>query len=322
MSNVHKNKINGAVAWNGATVSATEDWIYNLSKKDLECLDKALENVKSKNLSAPFFTQEDFPIGEMSNTIARISNELEEGYGFTLIRGLDAYKYDEADLKSIYYGMGLYLGRPVQQNPKGDLLGIVTNIGELNNKNTRVYETNAYLPYHTDLSDVVGLLSIRKAKEGGLSSLVSAATVYNTILNEAPEYLEVLYQPFYFSHLGEDTPTASPIFSYHKNKLSCRYLRQYIELGHEIMGIALTQKQVEALDLFDEIMHRDEVKLDMMLMPGDIQLANNYMVMHSRTSFEDFEDISLRRKLIRLWLKMPNARELNPIFPGRNGFSE
>ncbi|MDP1007545.1 TauD/TfdA family dioxygenase, partial [Klebsiella pneumoniae] len=85
-----------------------------------------------------------------------------------------------------------------------------------------VYETNSYLPYHTDLSDLVGLLSIKKAKEGGLSSLVSAATIYNTILDEAPEYLETLYQPFYFAHLGEETPTPSPIFSYHNGKLSCR----------------------------------------------------------------------------------------------------
>ncbi|MBT4442553.1 MAG: TauD/TfdA family dioxygenase, partial [Oceanospirillaceae bacterium] len=27
-----------------------------------------------------------------------------------------------------------------------------------------------------------------------------------------------------------------------------------------------------------------------------------------------------RRKLLRLWLKMPNARTLAPEFPGRNGF--
>ena len=29
---------------------------------------------------------------------------------------------------------------------------------------------------------------------------------------------------------------------------------------------------------------------------------------------------ALHRKLLRLWLKMPNARKLAPEFPGRNGF--
>ena len=29
---------------------------------------------------------------------------------------------------------------------------------------------------------------------------------------------------------------------------------------------------------------------------------------------------ALNRKMLRLWLKMPNARQLAPDFPGRNGF--
>lgn len=322
MSNLYSQKINGEAAWSGAALASNEAWIYQLSDDERNCLDLALKAIRNKGLHAPFFNKDDFLIDRMQQSVSRISNELEEGRGFILIRGLDARKYNEDDLNDIYYGLGLHIGRPVEQNPKGDLLGTVTNSGDSTDKNTRVYETNAYLPYHTDLSDVVGLLSIKKAKEGGLSSLVSAATIYNTILDEAPEYLEVLYQPFYFAHLGEEKPTLSPIFSYHDEKLSCRYLRQYIELGHDIEGVPLTQKQIEVMDLFDEIMHRNEIKLDMMLEPGDIQLANNYMVLHSRTHFGDHEDLSLRRRLIRLWLKMPNARKLAPIFPGRNGFSD
>lgn len=322
MINYYSQKVNGRIAWAGDYLASNQSGVYQLSIEELDALDKALEYLKSQGLKAPIFAKKDFPIAQLQNMTDSILNELEEGFGFVLIRGLDAAKYDEEELTSIYYGIGLHMGRTIKQNPKGDLLGMVTNVGDLNDKNTRVYETNAYLPYHTDLSDVVGLLSIKKAKQGGLSSLVSAATIYNTILDEAPEFLEVLYQPFYFAHLGEEKPTLSPIFSYHKGKLSCRYLRQYIELGHDIAGVPLTRKQVEAMDLFDEIMHRDEVKLDMMLQPGDIQFANNYMVLHSRTGFEDSDEPGMRRKLVRLWLKMPNARELAPSFPGRNGFSD
>ena len=32
----------------------------------------------------------------------------------------------------------------------------------------------------------------------------------------------------------------------------------------------------------------------MMMQPGDLQLVNNYTVMHSRTSFEDHDDLALR----------------------------
>lgn len=319
---VHDEKIRSRAAWLGEDLNKSPIWVYHLSDSERNILDQAIVKLKHKKLKAPFFKKEDFSIAGLEKTIYRINDELENGLGFLLLRGLDPQEYNEEDLISIYYGIGLHMGRAVEQNPKRELLGVVQNVGDLNDKNTRVYETNSYLPYHTDLSDVVGLLSIHKAKEGGLSSLVSAATIYNTILNEAPDVLKVLYEPFYFSHLGEDHPTPSPIFSYHQGKLSCRYLRQYIELGHERQGVPLTQKQIQAMNLIDEIMHRDEVKLDMMLEPGDIQFANNYMVLHSRTGFEDYEDVPLRRKLIRLWLKMPNARELAPTFPGRNGFSE
>jgi hypothetical protein len=41
---------------------------------------------------------------------------------------------------------------------------------------------------------------------------------------------------------------------------------------------------------------------------------------HSRNAFVDDEDPAQRREMLRLWLKMPNARALAPEFPGRNGF--
>lgn len=168
----------------------------------------------------------------------------------------------------------------------------------------------------------MGLLCVRKAREGGLSSLVSVGAIYNEILRRRPELLGLYYRQWYCTHLcvEGDAPGLTPIFSYHQGKLTCRYLRQYFELGHEQAGLPLSPVEVEALDLFDEVIHLPELRLDMMLEPGDMQFANNYAVLHSRNGFEDHDDPALRRKLLRLWLKMPNARELAPEFPGRNGF--
>ena len=115
-------------------------------------------------------------------------------------------------------------------------------------------------------------------------------------------------------------PGLTPIFSYHQGKLSCRYMRQYMELGHEMKGLPLSPVEVEALDLFDQVIQMPALRLDMMLEPGDMQFANNYAVLHSRNGFEDHDAPEARRKLLRLWVKMPNARVLAPEFPGRNGF--
>ena len=97
-------------------------------------------------------------------------------------------------------------------------------------------------------------------------------------------------------------------------------MRQYIELGHEVRQLPLSQVEIEALDLVDEIMHREDFRLSMMLEPGDLQFANNYAVLQSRNEFEDHGVHELNRKMLRLWVKMPNARALAPEFPGRNGF--
>jgi hypothetical protein len=111
--------------------------------------------------------------------LARHAEELENGRGFMVLRGLPVHRYTvtplhrytDDEINTVYYGLGLHLGVPVRQNPRGDLLGVVMNVGDPTQKTTRVYETNLYLPYHSDPSDVVGLLCVRKAKAGGVSSL-------------------------------------------------------------------------------------------------------------------------------------------------------
>ncbi len=320
MGIILKQQIVGPAAWKGEQLRGDTSWIHYLSESALACIDRALDHTKKCGLVFPHFGKNDFPLPELADELRGYADALETGLGFLLLRGLPVERYSEEDINAIYYGIGLNLGQPVGQNPKGDLLGKVMNVGDKNNKQTRVYETNAYLPYHTDPSDVVGLLCIRKAKSGGLSSLVSAAAVYNEVLENHPEFLALFYRPFYYAHLGKNEPGLSPVFSFNQEKLSCRYLRQYIELGHELMGLPLSRIETEALDIFDSIIHKESLRLDMMLEPGDLQFANNYAVLHSRTEFEDFEDAERQRKMLRLWLKMPNARQLAPDFPGRNGF--
>ena len=313
-------KITGPAAWRGCDLYEDDAWIHHLSAASIEALDTALQQVKSSGLTLEQLDRGDFPLPELSADLARFSRELEHGRGFLLLRGFPVERYSEADLRIVYFGLGLNLGIPVRQNPRGDLLGEVINAGDPTRKETRVYETNSHLPFHTDPSDVVGLLCLRRARSGGLSSLVSVAAVYNELLERYPQYLGVFYRPVYYAHLGEDFPSRSPLFSYHAGKLGFRYLRQYIELGHEIMQTPLTRVEIEALDILDSIIAEPRMRLDMMLEPGDLQFANNYMVLHSRTQFEDHEDAKMRRKMLRLWLKMPNARKLAPDFPGRNGF--
>ncbi|QEI06228.1 TauD/TfdA family dioxygenase [Pigmentiphaga aceris] len=319
MSIILKQPLTGPATWRGADLVNDTSWIKHLSADMIAELDAALAEVKRRGLSFPNFSADDFPIQTLKPLLDAISEELENGRGFSLLRGLPVERYSDDEIHIINYGIGLHMGEPVRQNAKGDLLGLVQHVGDVTKKETRVYQTNLYLPYHSDPSDVVGLLCVRKAKQGGVSSLISVGAIYNELLKNSPEYLGLYYRPMFYAHLDQDL--RSPLFSYHAGKLSCRYLRQYIELGHEQNNRPLSQVEVEALDAFDAAMQKPELRLDMMLEPGDLQFANNYAVLHSRNAFEDFEEEDKRRKMYRLWLKMPNARALSPEFPGRSGFS-
>lgn len=319
MSIILKQPLTGPATWRGVDLADDTSWIHHLSADMVAELDAALAEVKRRGLSFPNITKDDFPLPTLAPVLHGIAEELENGRGFLVLRGLPVERYADDEIKILNYGLGLNMGEPVRQNARGDLLGLVMHVGDVTKKETRVYETNLYLPYHSDPSDVVGLLCLRKARAGGVSSLISVGAIYNEILKNYPEYLGLYYRPMYYAHLDRDT--RSPVFSYHEGKLSCRYLRQYIELGHEQNNRPLSQVEIEALDVFDSIMQKPELRLDMMLEPGDLQFANNYAVLHSRTAFEDHDEQEKRRKMYRLWLKMPNARVLSHEFPGRSGFS-
>ncbi len=150
---------------------------------EVECVDAGLhfpQFHKPSNiphpLRFPHFGKDDFPLPALADALKQWQDELEDGRSFLVIHGIPVERSTEEENEAVCYGIGLHLGRPVRQNPRGDLLGKVQAVGDNDNKHTRVYEANLYLPYHTDPSDVVGLLCVRKARQGGLSSLVPTAS--------------------------------------------------------------------------------------------------------------------------------------------------
>ena len=68
----------------------------------------------------------------------------------------------------------------------------------------RIYRTNARQFFHADDADLVGLLCIAKALEGGESDLVSAHEVWNALQVENPDVARTLTEPiWYFDRKGE-----------------------------------------------------------------------------------------------------------------------
>ena len=51
---------------------------------------------------------------------------------------------------------------------------------------------------------IVSLLCLNKAKKGGESLLVSSMTIFNEILENYPDYLPTLFEPFPLDRRGEE----------------------------------------------------------------------------------------------------------------------
>ena len=319
--------IPGPKAWRGADLAADTSWIVTLSGAEIADLDHALAVARASGRPLAEIGRDHFPLTVMRARLDAALGEMYEGRGFVVLRGLPVRRYSDEDMGWIFWGMGRYLGSPLYQNPQGDLLGHVYDHGRTyGNIDVRGYETNAYLPYHTDAGDVVGLLCLRRSLEGGLSSLVSSVTVHNEIVKQRPEYLGLLYNGFYYirreAALTErgvsDRPI--PVFGYRDGQVSARYIRNQINAGAVKREVPLTTLEKAALDFLDEQTRRPDLRLDMDLQPGDIQFINNYTILHSRTGFVDGPEPHQKRHMLRLWLKFPRPWPLSPEFPAHMGY--
>ena len=328
MPNRHDGPITDPSAWYGCDYASGTDWAHRLTTAELDDLETALAAVTEAGLAPLEFSRDAFPLPVLGPVLAGMLGELEDGRGFTLLRGLPVEKYDEPALYRLYWGIAVHLGDMISQNAKGDLIGRVEDIGiDIHAPNARGYTTSAALHPHNDSSDIVGLLCVRQAKEGGQNMIASAMTIYNEVLARHPEYLDLLYRGFHYDVRGEGvtgktnevTRNRVPVFSYHDGRLSCRFNRRAIETAAEKMGEPLTAMERNALAFIADLTVAPEVRLDFPLQPGDLQLLNNHMVLHARSNFTDWPERERKRLLLRLWVnrREGEGRLLAPDFATR-----
>ena len=54
------------------------------------------------------------------------------------------------------------------------------------------------------------------------------------------------------------------------NQLKCRYLRDYLNDGHKIQNAPLSKEQTKALDIFDKIIHDENLAITYDLQQNDM----------------------------------------------------
>ena len=304
-------------------------WLYHLSPENIAELENAARHYLSLRRDVGEITADDFPLPTFASHLKALQKKLSHGNGIEVLRGLTIESYSQQFAATIFCGIGAHLGSARSQNAAGHILGHVRDLGASStDPNTRIYQTAERQTFHTDSADVVGLLCIREAKEGGRSLLVSAETIYNRMRALRPDLLEKLFDPIATDRRGEVPEGANPWMSipplsWHEGRLTVFYQRQYIDSAQRFEGaMRLSPAHVEALDMFDALANDTELHFGMQLQPGDMQFVYNHSQLHDRTGFVDWCDAAKKRHLLRLWLSVPGDRPLPDCFKERYGSIE
>ena len=310
--------------WLGAELDRAALY-WDLTPANLRAIDALMDRLAGSGLAFHQVERRHFSHPDLDRDLAAVLARIKSGPGLLILRGLPVDKYDAEAMQWVYWGIGTHFGIGCSQSADGDYLGHVTNVAKV----SRGYTTDRELTLHTDSAEIVGLLCVRDAREGGLSIYASSMKVHEIIAREHPEYLPVLERGFFCDRRGEEapddepvTPYRVPVYSEKDGILSCRYVRGVIDRGAAALGGELTQLEKDALACFEAVAQRDEVRFEVMLRPGEASFINNYEMLHARTGFVDWDEPAKKRLLYRLWLEgrppRPMRREVH-LYQNRSG---
>lgn len=309
--------------WTAAQATEDRSWTLQLTPLQVAGFKQALEHAQQANKPMLEMTAADFPLPDTCREVLCEAISLTQGrWGFSLTKGFPVHEWTEAQTRLAYWGMGLHMGVARPQNMAGEFLSDVRNAGgEYYGKNGRGYNTNAGLDFHVDSGDVVGLMCRRTAKTGGQSKIVSTRAIYQAVADRFPEVLPTLHEPIYFSWQGAmsvaDAPYyPCPVAGFERGYFVFRFnLKNILAAQRDFEEVPrLTEAQKRMIEVLESLFPDPEFCYSMDLEAGDMQLVNNYTVIHSRTAFEDFDEPDRRRHLIRLWLSIANNQPLPEAF--------
>ncbi|GAB4818759.1 hypothetical protein N2152v2_005805 [Parachlorella kessleri] len=321
-------------AWTAPEALAhPHEWQLVLTPEHVEELLRATQTAVATNKAVPELTTADFPLPSLGPKLREIRDSVLTERGFYLLRGFPVEQLTRQEVVTAWYGIGLYWGVARSQNAKGHVVGHVKNLDDdVNADDVRVYTTNAaqastveaIAPWHVDDADLVGLLCLKTAKQGGLSGWASSISIYNKLLETRPDLVQELAKIYAFDKKGELAPGTKPfltvpVLSFYKGRLTFFYNDKYIKDAQKFPDVPrLTEKQLEALQAVTDLANSPDLHLEWDLQVGDVQLIYNWTQLHMRTAYIDQEGFDNRRHLLRLWISVPGA---NPIDPHRGRLS-
>ncbi len=303
--------------WYAEDLKGTDAFVYRLDGDELGEILSAVDAVEALGLELKDVSRVDFPLPGFAEALADIKEELMEGRGFAVIRGLPIEGRSRLQTAIAFWGIATYMGRAVSQNAKGHLLGHVKNLGgDINSPTGRGYNSADELDFHSDSSDMLGLCCLHAAKSGGEHYLCSSVATYNVMLERRPDLVKELFFSFYRTRRGEvpagkEPWTRQPVFSIQDGYFAARGAGSTVKRAQILLDVPkLTPAQREAIEMYNTV--PKELALEIKFELGDIYFVHNHVALHSRSHYQDWPEPERKRHLFRLWLSNDGERPLHP----------
>jgi hypothetical protein len=315
MAHIVEKEFSSPMAWIADTALAEEGIVY-LDEECLAEIEVLAKELKSNPLPAVSLKPEFFNMPACEALLYGVRRQIHDGTGVAIIDRIPTHLIDDIDIgKKIYWLLLSMVGRPVAQKWDGTLLYDVKDEGGVDAAGTaiRSSKTNGDQGYHIDNAfnlppQVVSLLCLQTAQEGGTSGIISFETVHNLLLKEYPDILPRLYDPFHFDRQMEHAPgevrtISRPIFERDGDTIKTNYSPNVIYRGYEMLNGDMDQQTNAALNAIKEVAERDGIGKSLEFERGQIQILNNRRIGHRRTGYVDGPDPESRRHLVRIWLR-------------------
>ncbi len=306
----YQHRIDVPAAWTSNSIGGKAGLTYHLTQAQIAAFDAAV--ARTRHLKPQDATRDDFDHPEITALTAWLDQTIRHGRGAVLLSGLTRDTHSEEDMERIYWGIGCNLGLPVEQSMLGDRLGHVRHVKD--DPVARGYRSNEELTPHTDSYRMVGLMCLQRSETGGLSRIVSSLAIHNEILATRPDLLAPLYEGYYYA-IAEARFSANPVTDFKIPLFCCidgivsaGYSRSFIDHAAKLRGEPLPAKLQEALDYFDAVSERDDMRIEFLLEPGQMLLWHNFQMLHARGAYQDSPEHT--RHLLRLWLRIENDRPI------------
>ncbi len=303
--------------WTAQQLDADRRWIFTLDECARGDLFAALTRAVDRDKTLFDYRREDFDLGSAGPVIAAAFAEMQHGRGVALIRGLPRAELSEQDFEILTWGIGLHHGVGRPQGKASHYVSAVRDAGNAYRTGTgRGYNSNAELDFHTDSTDVVALSCYNKAAQGGMSITTSSVAAYHAMQHEHADLADFLHQPIHFSRQGEqaldEAPSyPHPIFDTVNGQLFSKWNRNRVTSAQQLEGVpALSIRHRASLAAFDALVRRRDLAHTLWLEPGDLQIINSHVTLHSRTDFRDHDNPTQKRLLFRLWLAPADGGQL------------